>query len=66
VKRPEGAELKFWKKVGDGCGKALVLLPVKVSDQEWARLADKIEAMLQERDLTDEEVAESLKRLRDS
>jgi hypothetical protein len=27
VKRPEGAELKFWKKVGDGCGKVLVLLP---------------------------------------
>jgi hypothetical protein len=37
-----------------------------VSDQEWASLADKIEAMLQKRDLTDEEVAEPLKRLRDS
>ena len=66
MKRSEGAELKFRKKVGDGCGKALVLLAVKVSDQEWARLADKIEAMLQKRDLTDEEVAEPLKRLRDS
>jgi hypothetical protein len=41
-------------------------LPVKVSDQEWARLADKIEAMLLKRDLTDEEVAEPLKRLRNS
>jgi hypothetical protein len=41
-------------------------LPVKVSDQEWTRLADKIEAMPLKRDLTDEEVAELLKRLRDS